>query len=60
MEKHSENLAVYGKKKKRMHLLNGKSFKSVKKCTAEKPHSLLAVKLAQQKNITWQEINPPC
>lgn len=30
----------------------------VKKCITEKPHGLLAVKLAQQKNIMWQEINP--
>lgn len=32
------------------------SFK--KKYITEKPHGLLAIKLAQQKNIMWQEINP--
>lgn len=57
MEKHSENLAVYGKQKTNVPS-QGKisvSFKSVKKYPAEKQceASLLAlqVKLAQHKNF---------
>lgn len=62
MEKHSENLAVYEKKKKNApsQWKLSISFKSVKKCTAEKPHCLLAIKLVQCKNTMWQEINPNC
>lgn len=42
-----------------MHLFSGKSvYPLKKKYITEKPHGLLAIKLAQQKNIMWQEINP--
>lgn len=57
MEKHSENLSVYGEKKENApsQWKISISFESVKKCATEKPHCLLVVKLAQQKNTMWQE-----